>query len=100
MTISLDLRTQILRLYQVERWPAGTIARQLHVHRDTVKRVHAATIVVAVRAKGVPRPREEPAQGAPSPEDGEAALGRPMRLGWAKLLKRVFNLDLEHCSDL
>jgi Putative transposase len=24
--------------------------------------------------------------------------GRPMRLGWAKLLKRVFNLDLTHCS--
>ncbi len=25
------------------------------------------------------------------------AQGRPMRLGWAKLLKRVFNLDLTHC---
>jgi hypothetical protein len=23
--------------------------------------------------------------------------GRPMRLGWAKLLKRVFNLDLTCC---
>ncbi len=23
--------------------------------------------------------------------------GRPMRLGWAKLLKRVFNIDLTHC---
>jgi hypothetical protein len=23
--------------------------------------------------------------------------GRPPRLGWAKLLKRVFNLDLTHC---
>jgi Putative transposase len=23
--------------------------------------------------------------------------GRPMRLGWAKLLKRVFNLNLTHC---
>jgi Putative transposase len=23
--------------------------------------------------------------------------GRPMRLGWAKLLKRVFNLDLTQC---
>jgi transposase len=46
MTISLELRAQILRLHQVERWPAGTIARQLHVNRDTVKRVLAATIVV------------------------------------------------------
>jgi hypothetical protein len=25
--------------------------------------------------------------------------GRPMRLGWAKLLKRVFNLYLEHCPN-
>ena len=52
-----------------------------------------------LRAKVVPRPCEEPAQGAASPEDAEAAQGRPMRLGWAKLLKRVFNLDLEHCPN-
>ena len=52
-----------------------------------------------LRAKVVPRPREEPAQGVPSPEDTKAAQGRPMRLGWAKLLKRVFNLDLEHCPN-
>jgi hypothetical protein len=52
-----------------------------------------------LRAKVVPRPREEPAQGAPLPEDTKAAQGRPMRLGWAKLLKRVFNLDLEHCPN-
>jgi hypothetical protein len=26
-----------------------------------------------------------------------AEHGRPMRLGWVKLLKRVFNLDLTHC---
>ncbi len=52
-----------------------------------------------LRAKVVPRPREEPAQGAPSPEDTEVAQSRPMRLGWAKLLKRVFSLDLEHCPN-
>jgi Putative transposase len=34
-----------------------------------------------LRAKVVPRPREEPAQGAPSPEDTKAAQGRPMRRG-------------------
>jgi Putative transposase len=26
-----------------------------------------------------------------------AEHGRPMRLGWVKLLKRAFNLDLTHC---
>jgi transposase len=41
MTISPDVSAQILRLYHAERWRVGTIARQLHVHRDTVRRVLA-----------------------------------------------------------
>jgi|GEM_PF-5528442 len=39
MAIAPELRAQILRLYQAERWRVGTIARQLNLHRDTVKRV-------------------------------------------------------------
>ena len=39
MTIPPDLAARIERLYTVERWRVGTIARQLHVHRDTVRRV-------------------------------------------------------------
>jgi len=39
MTIPLELAARIERLYTVERWRVGTIARQLHVHRDTVRRV-------------------------------------------------------------
>ena len=41
MTISPELEAQILRYYHVERWRPRTIARQLHVHRDTVARVLA-----------------------------------------------------------
>lgn len=41
MVIPADLSAKILRLYQAERWRVGIIARQLHVHRDTVKRVLA-----------------------------------------------------------
>lgn len=41
MTIDAELEAHILRLYHVEKWRCGTIARQLHVHRDTVKRVLA-----------------------------------------------------------
>ena len=51
-----------------------------------------------LRAKVVPQP-DEPVEKGSAPEDGEAAHGRPMRLGWAKLLKRVFNLDSEHCPN-
>ena len=39
MTIPADLAARIERLYKVEHWREGTIARQLHVHRDTVRRV-------------------------------------------------------------
>jgi len=41
LVISADLSASILRLYRAERWRVGTIACQLHVHRDTVKRVLA-----------------------------------------------------------
>jgi hypothetical protein len=47
----------------------------------------------------VPRAAAEPAQKEPSQEDNVPKGGCPMRLGWAKLLKRVFNLDLEHCPN-
>ena len=41
MTIAPDLVAQILRLHAAEKWRVGTIARQLHVHRDVVRRVLA-----------------------------------------------------------
>jgi hypothetical protein len=40
-TIPADLEAQILRYYHVEKWRTGTIARQLHVHPETVARVLA-----------------------------------------------------------
>jgi hypothetical protein len=48
-----------------------------------------------LRGKVVPQAPDESARKVFSPEDNEAAHGRPMHLGWTKLLKRVFNLDLE-----
>ena len=55
MTISIELRTHILRLYQAEHWRVGTIARQLQLHRDTVKRVLAGASVVVVSVRPGPR---------------------------------------------
>ena len=46
MTKVPELRAQILRLYQAELWRIGTIATQLHVHRDTVRRVLEAANVM------------------------------------------------------
>ena len=39
-----------------------------------------------------------PAHNAAVPAD-EQAHGAPARMGWARLLKRVFDLDLEHCPQ-
>lgn len=36
-----DIEVQILRYYHAEKWTAGTIARQLHVHHSVVQRVLA-----------------------------------------------------------
>ncbi len=43
MTISQELRANILRYHHVEKWRVGTIASQLGVHHSTVKRVLSET---------------------------------------------------------
>ncbi|CQR29163.1 hypothetical protein THICB1_120003 [Thiomonas arsenitoxydans] len=43
-----EIEAQILRYYHAERWRIGTIAAQLHVHRDTVARVLAQAGLPAV----------------------------------------------------
>ncbi len=53
-----------------------------------------------LRALVVPQVPEAPAQAAkPAECDANCAHHRPVRLSWAKLLKRVFDLDLEHCPN-
>mgnify|MGYP002682962749 CR=1 FL=1 len=39
MALAPELRAQILRLFEVEHWRVGTIARQLRVHHETVRRM-------------------------------------------------------------
>ncbi len=56
MTIAPELRAQILRLYQAEQWRVGTIASQLHLHRDTVQRVLGQACVM--RAETPLRPSQ------------------------------------------
>ena len=56
MAIAPELRAQIPRLYQVELWRVGTIASQLHLHRDTVQRVLSTACVL--RAEQPLRPSQ------------------------------------------
>ena len=53
-----------------------------------------------LRAMVVPQEPEVAAQEAkPAGCEAICAHHRPVRLSWAKLLKRVFDLDLEHCPN-
>ena len=52
MSISGDLEAKIIRYYLAEKWRVGTIARQLHVHHSTVRRVLLQAGVPALQ-KGV-----------------------------------------------
>ena len=64
-------------------------------------RFHGVLAPNAKRRALVVRQGSEPAAPAVQPAECEAiwAHYRPVRLGWAKLLKQVFDLDLEHCPN-
>mgnify|MGYP006053071557 FL=1 len=53
-----------------------------------------------LRALVVPQEAKAPAQEAkPAECEANCAHHRPVRLSWAKLLKRVFEIDMEHCPN-
>ncbi|MBK6865746.1 MAG: transposase [Ideonella sp.] len=53
-----------------------------------------------LRALVVPQEPKPAAQAAqPAECEANCAHHRPVRLSWARLLKRVFDLDLEHCPS-
>lgn len=49
MALTPETEAQILRYHHAERWPVGTIARQLHLHRDSVARVLAQAGLPAIK---------------------------------------------------
>jgi hypothetical protein len=54
-----------------------------------------------LRAQVVPQEPELAAQATqPAQCEANCAHPRPVRLSWAKPLKRVFDRDLEHCPNL
>ena len=53
-----------------------------------------------MRAQVVPQGPVEPADAAqPAACEANCAHHRPVRMSWARLLKPVFELDLEHCTN-
>jgi transposase len=49
MTIPKELEAQIIRLYETEKWPIGTIAMQLEIHHSVVERVLNGLCVIEVK---------------------------------------------------
>ena len=56
MVVPPDIEAQILRYYHAEKWTAGTIARQLHVHHSVVRRVLAQAGLPRIGAVQRPSP--------------------------------------------
>src|SRR3954471_3872960 len=56
MVVPPDIEAQILRYYHAEKWTAGTIARQLHVHHTVVRRVLAQVGLPRIGAAQRPSP--------------------------------------------
>ncbi len=53
-----------------------------------------------MRAQVVPQEPEPPAQATQPIEcNANCAHHRPVQLSWAELLKRVFEIDMEHCPN-
>ena len=51
-----------------------------------------------LRARVVPT-GSAPAQGDQANEQDSGEPNRPGRIGWARLLKRVFDIDMSHCPN-
>ena len=49
MALTPEIEAQILRYHHAERWPIGTIATQLNLHRDPVARVLAQAGLPAIK---------------------------------------------------
>ena len=49
MAIPPETEAQILRYHHAERWPIGTIATQLNLHRDSVARILAQAGLPAIK---------------------------------------------------
>lgn len=52
MTIESEKEASILRYHYVEKWPVGTIARELGVHHSCVTRVLAQA---GIQSAGIPK---------------------------------------------
>ena len=84
----------------IQRLAAFIPRPRLHLIRFHGVLAPNAKLRALVVPQVVPQELEAPEQEA-KPADCEANCAHhlPVRLNWAKLLKRVFDLDVEHCPN-
>ena len=84
----------------MQRLAAFVPRPRLHLIRFHDVLAPSSTTSAKLRELVVPQQPEAPAQEAkPAECEANCAHHRSVRLSWAKLLKRVVDLDLEHCPN-
>ena len=59
-----------------------------------------AKLLPLVVSQGPPARAQSAAEAATAGEcEVETVQARPHRIGWARLLKRVFDIDMQHCPN-
>src|ERR1043166_5366216 len=56
-----------------------------------------AKLRAMVVPQGPARPSEKTEAAAATEHEADHVQGRPGRISWARLLKRVFDIDMQHC---
>ena len=79
MTVAAEVEAEIARLFAVEHWKVGTIAAQLGIHRDVVRRVLGLLTPQ-------PRPEQMPLLIAPYDEFIQETLKKYPRLRSTRVL--------------
>lgn len=82
MTVAAEVEAEIARLFAVEHWKVGTIAAQLGVHHDVVKRVLGLL-------PAQPRPERTPLLIAPYDEFIKETLKKYPRLRSTRILDMI-----------
>ena len=84
----------------MQRLAALVPTQRLHLIRFHGVLIPSPTTPAKLRTQVVPQEPEPPTQATPPVEcEARCAHHRPVRLSWAELLTRVFEIDVEHCQN-
>ena len=83
----------------MQRLAALILRPQLHLIRFHGLLAPNAKLRALVVPQGPAQPAEASEAAAASECEAETVPARPGRISWARLLKRVFDIDMQHCPN-